>query len=317
MNWLTHPLGLSRFQTIDEIDRDIEDELEFHIECRIADLRAEGLTYQQAETAARAAFGSQASIQQQCQRINYGNRIWLNRSIAALLTLFAGAVLLLGYQVFQERNRNSLLAAQLEKAKAEYSDVTGSVVDQNGTPVTDADVFIITKTWPNEKYRQQHFVTKTDANGHFSYPNVLPNRKDREVLVTIVKPGYAFQSQWVTQSRDESKSLQQFQFQLAKAQTIELKVLGVDGQPIAHFPIHLVTRMNGADEHFLYPESNRQLQLATDEEGVLEIVWAKLEDELTIEVNNPLTGALEMRDLLLNDPACQLKFEQETTENSY
>jgi predicted permease len=56
------------------VDDDVRGELEFHMQQRVADLVAHGLSYEQAVTEARASFGDRAAVEAECHEIEQRRR---------------------------------------------------------------------------------------------------------------------------------------------------------------------------------------------------------------------------------------------------
>ncbi len=74
------------------------------------------------------------------------------------------------------------------------SDFSGTVMDESGKPLADADLLVILKTWPNDRYMQQDFYAKSDSEGHFTFPKLVPVNRQYAVQVVAAKKGYAFKS---------------------------------------------------------------------------------------------------------------------------
>src|ERR1051326_8988673 len=64
MGWRLWIRGLLRR---DELDRELEDELRFHLEEQIAENLAAGMSEQEARMAARRAIGGMAKIEEECR----------------------------------------------------------------------------------------------------------------------------------------------------------------------------------------------------------------------------------------------------------
>ena len=320
MNWTIHSLSFlpGKFLSVAEIDNDIDDEFEFHIQSRIEDLRAEGMNYQQAETAARAAFGSQASIRRQCQQINYGSRIWWNRlSLVALL--FCGiAISGLVYQLANERSRNHQLLIELANANSDFSDVFGQIVDSKGQPIPNADLCITVKTWPNGKYNQEQFTTRSDQHGKFNYPQLLPNKKSYALNLAASKAGYGFVSRYVKKPSETPRSFKPLILTMRPADNFQLQLrYQHNDQPVADSLVILVSRYDGDQEHLSYDFGTGPTTFKTDSAGLLELPFVRLEDELELQIQSSNGQDVLIESVLVNQNQAVHYVENWTTGNSY
>ena len=300
-----------------EINTDIDDEIEFHIQSRIEDLRAEGMTHQQAETAARAAFGSQASIRKQCQTINYGTRIWLNRLTRIGLAICLIATVVLGSQLINQRNQNQLLLLELEKANSEFGDVTGSVLDLAGKPIPGADVYVTVKTWPNNRFFQEQLVVQTDSDGCFKLPKSLPLKKSFEFNASVLKDGFAFVSQYVQKPSEIPKPAEPLTFEMPRADSARIAFRFANGEPAADLPIIIGARFDGQNEHLIYNFGECPTELTTDIAGMVEIPFACDGDELEIIFLSPIEGDYRIETVRLDGNQNTIVIEEISLQNSY
>src|SRR5262245_1845129 len=117
------PIGASRiaqtpppFPAPEEIDRDLADELEFHIAMTVRDLVAQGVDRQAARDAARRQFGDVESIKRQCKRIALQERIMLQRINFIMMIIVTGLLIAVCVQVWttQQHNTQALRAITAE-----------------------------------------------------------------------------------------------------------------------------------------------------------------------------------------------------------
>jgi hypothetical protein len=85
---------------INEVDEEIRDELEFHLEMRTLDGVRTGLTSEAARQRALDSFGDLARIHRDCRRILVGDRIMLQRLQAVLTLLLLAAVAFFGVRFY-------------------------------------------------------------------------------------------------------------------------------------------------------------------------------------------------------------------------
>ena len=319
MNWIAAPLNLmsQRYRSVNEINNDIDDEIEFHIQCRMEDLRAEGMTHQQAETAARAAFGSQVSVRRQCQRINYGMRIWLNRIAILTLACCLAAIAFLGYQLTNERHRNRQLLLELENATAEFGDLAGQVIGANGIPIRNASVYMTLKTWPDGRFLQEQFVTQTRQDGRFVYERLLPNRKTFEVHVAVMKKGFAFETCYISKRGEVSRPIKPLEIVMQPAETTQIQIEWTPGKPAADLPVTILSRFDGTAEHPIYDLGRHQTQLRTNSNGILDIPFVTQSDELELGFVAPGSDQHRSDHIALRSPKQTYIIDSENEQNSY
>lgn len=124
-----------------EVDREILDELEFHVEmCTLDGIRS-GLSPAAAREAALSKFGDFERVRRRCRRALLGERIMLQRIQAVLLVILLVAVIALGYQAYTVQRANQQTLTDLRTAIAQ---LTASA------PVTDwrADRPSVVETFP-------------------------------------------------------------------------------------------------------------------------------------------------------------------------
>lgn len=289
------PFALSnpfRFKSIAAINHDIDDELEFHIQCRIDELVAAGETVAEAQRQAQAAFGSTDRIRKQCQRINYGIQPWLAMSTLLGVALLVGVIGWLSIQLASMKNQNDLLHEQLMAAATaaavpmpvqDRHDLFGTAVDSEGNPIADAKVLLIFKSWPNRQYRQQKLATETDSKGEFRFKNLYSTTMQTAFLVTVVADGYTMESKyWVN---EDQKKIDTVSMVVSPAVSKSLVLLNEKGIPIANASVFPRSRTApGSKEDMIYAQSASDVMYKTDENGRLEMHLFKEGDQATIGI---------------------------------
>ncbi len=89
-----------------ELEAEIHEELEFHLEMRFLDNMAAGMSPDDARRNARQRFGDFEQNRQACRKITLGARIMLSRIQAILLVVLLGAVIHLGMRFYQMQAAN-------------------------------------------------------------------------------------------------------------------------------------------------------------------------------------------------------------------
>src|SRR5262249_55563167 len=113
-------------------------------------------------------------------------------------------------------------------AVAEDSSISGRVVDSDGNPVTDAS--IILANWTAERKHAKAELTKTDADGRFTFvvkavPDHAPERR------TLVASAAGFGPDWIKVS--ELRPGVPITFRLPPDLPVRGKVVDLEGKPIS------------------------------------------------------------------------------------
>jgi hypothetical protein len=280
-------LTLPRFQTrsIAAINNDINDELEFHLHCRVDELVAEGMTRELATQQARADFGSPETIRKQCQQISYGARTWLTILNILGLTFLSLAVCWLSWQLITVKGQNAVMAKQLvsssspsglmiapgDPAQDKLHDLTGTISGPDG-PVADAKVLLIFKSWPGGNYHQEAKSTTTDEKGKFRFEELYAVNMQTAYLVSVVKDGLTLESKyWVNDKRRKVKSVK---IRLKKAIEKTLTIRDGSGELLANSEVFVQSRNfdpNGGSGDMIYPQSRSEIMKTTDANGKVSI----------------------------------------------
>ena len=294
---MNFPLTILKFSTrsIASINNDIDDELEFHIQCRTDDLVADGLTLKEATEQANAAFGSTDAIRKECQRINYGGQKLLAFALLAGLVLSVLAIGWLSWQLALLKDQHADMARRLDAASAaaavpvtpavvqdELLDLTGTVSGPNG-PVQDATVTLIFKSWPNGQFNQKKLATSTDENGKFVFKELYSKDMQTAYLVSIVKEGFTLESKyWVN---DKRRKIKPVKMRVKKAVAKTLTIYDKEGNAVPDTDVFVLSRNTNADGtkgDFIYNQSRDDVMQQTDEDGKVTMAYFEAGDEAKI-----------------------------------
>ena len=285
-------LPFPRFEhrSIAAIKNDINEELEFHIQCRIDDLVAEGLTTEEATQQAQTAFGSTESIQKQCERIDMGGHRLLAMLALGTLLILGALIGWLSWQLLLVQSQNAEMAQQLVAAESsamavaaqeELQDLKGSVKGPDGA-VADAKVLLIFKSWPRGNYRQESLSTTTDENGNFVFEELYQTGMQTAYLVSIVKDGYTLESKyWIHNKKGKVKPVK---MRVKTAIEKTLTVLGPDGNPLADTEVFLQSRNlkpNGSGDT-IYSQSSNEVMQTTDKDGKVSMPYLVAKDKAVV-----------------------------------
>jgi RNA polymerase sigma-70 factor (ECF subfamily) len=101
---------------ISEVDDDIREELQFHLEMRTQDNLAAGMTPEGARHDALRRFGDFERVRMACRRIHVGERIMLQRIQTLLTLVLLGAVIFLGVAHYNGQRAQEAAVARMTEA---------------------------------------------------------------------------------------------------------------------------------------------------------------------------------------------------------
>jgi Bacterial Ig-like domain len=201
-------LPIADARSIREIEEEINDELQFHLEMRTEENIQLGLPAAEAREAAVESFGDLRRIRQSCRKALLGERIMLQRLQMVLMVMLLVAVAAIGYQSYQSQaaNREANLANQatlagavaelreLKEARAqELADIKGQITAQ-----LDQSESVKSGTPPAWAADRPRVVESIPANGS---TDVDPATS--EIRVTFDKAMSDGSWSWVRVSQDE------------------------------------------------------------------------------------------------------------------
>ena len=96
-----------------EIEADIRDELNFHLEMLVEEEQRTGMSAEAAQQAARVRFGDLEQIQSACRRIHLGERILLQRVQVGLLVVLVLGLSIVGAAIFRRQSAQEQSLAAL------------------------------------------------------------------------------------------------------------------------------------------------------------------------------------------------------------
>ena len=138
-------------RSIRDIDREIDDEIEFHLAMRREESIRAGMSPGEAEADAVARFGDVERIHRLCRKAQLGERIMLQRLQTAMTAALLLAVFAIGYHSYsaQRANQTALadVAEQLRRIGAE-KDGASSTPSPGEPPVWAAERPRVVATYP-------------------------------------------------------------------------------------------------------------------------------------------------------------------------
>lgn len=272
-------------RSIEVIDREIDEELDFHIECRTRDLIESGLSPEMAAAEASRQFGAREKIRRECQSISHGRQFWLLIGLSITIVISTAAIVWMAslLKAAQQRNQQMLaLISSLQPAQIDELDLVGEVKDDKGKPVADAKVLLIFKSWPGGTYQQADHQTTTDDQGKFKFEKLYSSDMQNAFLVTVLADGLTMQSEYVVyKPRAKVKS---FRFKLKPAIEKTLIVYSDEGQPLGDAVIYPGLRKpkQGSGEYLLYAQNAEAAGFQTDSEGKVKMSLFAVGDKVQL-----------------------------------
>ncbi|HUQ70174.1 MAG TPA: carboxypeptidase regulatory-like domain-containing protein [Planctomycetaceae bacterium] len=280
-------LGSWTWRSSQVIDREIDEELDFHIECRTRELIESGLDPVVAAEEAQRLFGGRDRIRRQCRQAVYGRGLWLMSSLGLGMVLSIAAIVWLTNQLALANQQNAAMhtrLAALQAAPDVKHDLVGEITDARGQPVANAKVLLIFKSWPGGKYKQQAFHQSSEKDGTFRFKELYSSAMQTAFLVTVLADGHAMQSEYVLFK--PNAAVKTFQFRLQPALEKAFVARGADGQPLAQAVVWPATRKpDKSDEEFLiYDQSGVDAGYKTDAAGKVRMPLLALGDSVELRV---------------------------------
>lgn len=265
---------------------DTTDELMFHFRELLKAKLESGLAFDAAWDAAERQFGQIRHYEEECRSLRLKEQLFPGRLLAGALTVMG---LLLGWMALELHSvgtshgqllaQTRTLAAPVvvgptalaatpkkEDETEKLHDLTGQFTDAAGQPLAEALVLLILKTWPNNRYQQEDFHTKTDAAGRYKFEQLIPEGRQYAVMVTAYKPGSATTSKYIL-LRNPVGVPEPVNLQLAAAVKTPLVIKDSSGKPLAAtvLPSGRVTK--AGDDHLVYFQGSEILKLQANASG--------------------------------------------------
>ena len=239
-----------------KIHDEIREEIEFHLTSSFQENQNAGFDYQDSEKLALQRFGDVSSVVKQCSNIASTRSKLVHRIHVIATTGLVLAVGFLGWSVIRNIDQDPIrnLTATGYTFEETSGDITGSVSNNVGSVIRNAQVLAVVKTWPPNGYRQQLYMTSTTDDGSFEIPDVYAPEHNYEVSISVIADGHLLNSKYQDMTKG---NLAPFEFQVRKTEQFELKFESSEGQPlegVCAFPCGR-TELDGTS-HVVYFSNN-------------------------------------------------------------
>jgi hypothetical protein len=279
-----------------DIAPQIDEELLFHFRALVDENSARGMSPDDAWTDAQRRFGSIDRYAKQTWRIDMGHQLTLQRVGIIALLLLALLCSWLWLQVENLHGQNTqilqlmkgMAPAKADDQPPKLSAFVGNVLDDSGKPLANADLLVILKTWPDGRYMQQDFYAKSDSDGHFSFPQLVPVNRQYAVHVAAAKKGYAFKSAYQLKQGAAVKEPEPVKLRLDKAFPLTLVIRDKAGQPIPGAAVVPNSRKpQGGQEQAIYFQASDPLRCESNDQGEISFPYFVAGDKATIYLQTP------------------------------
>lgn len=162
----------------------------------------------------------------------------------------------------------------LVKKRDVRAHLRGAVNDTEGKPLADADVLLIVKTWPNNRFRQDDYAVKTDKAGEFVLKGRIPLDGQYGVNAAVVAEGHAIASRYVLVEDPAGQPPEKLVLELPESTETRIVVTDAAGKPLAKALVGPSERIDAEDEeHLVYHQGSNPVWKKTDAEGAVTIDW--------------------------------------------
>ncbi|QDT68275.1 hypothetical protein MalM25_11960 [Planctomycetes bacterium MalM25] len=162
----------------------------------------------------------------------------------------------------------------LVKKRNVRANLSGVATDTKGNPLADADVLLIVKTWPNNRFRQDDYAIKTDDAGEFVLKGRIPLDGQYGVNAVVVADGHAIASRYVLVEDPSGQPPEKLGFKLPESTETRIVVTDAAGKPLAKALVGPSERIDAEDEeHLVYHQGSNPVWKKTDDEGAVTIDW--------------------------------------------
>lgn len=169
-----------------EIDLEILEELQFHLEMRAAQHVGAGMSADEAQAVALESFGDFERIRRTCRQTQLGERIMLQRVQTALIAVLLAVVIALGYQSYSSQRANEAALASVSEK-----------LQQLGAAQSEPAIGAAAAPVPAWEAQRPRVVKTVPANGAMDVDPATD-----EIRVTFDKPMTDENWSWVQSSAE-------------------------------------------------------------------------------------------------------------------
>lgn len=303
-----------------QIEDEVREELQLHLDLMTEELRQSGLDDEAARAQAQERFGDVDLLVRQCRTIQQGDIPMLQRVQTVLFVCLLAGLIALGWRVAAMdsalTSMSSLLAdaqaqlEDLEKIKAELNAATdntdpslseltpnafqempvrlqGATTDRSSAKLPKVFCHTTVKTWGPGGYSQHPLQIRSDDLGEIPANTYAYRGNAYAVHSTAIKPGYAFVSQY-HEKRDASEPCPALSFELPKSTVVRVTLKDARGEPFSWAKVVPGSRETpNGETHLVYHQGVLNafgFVAESDEQGFAELNWFEEGDRAMIRV---------------------------------
>ena len=158
----------------------------------------------------------------------------------------------------------------------------GSILNEAGEPVAGAKVLLMYKSWPNNRFRMERAVAKTDEAGLFVFPSKYRTTQKCAFLVSVIADGQTMTSEYVTNM--DGKKLPPVILETEAAIKKNFLLEDSDGDPLVNAVVYPLKRDAAGKEFMIYPVSASDAATKTDADGKVDLNMFTGGDEVSLGV---------------------------------
>lgn len=291
-HWFRTLISYLRLPLIAHADRELHDlreEIEFHLSSSATDHHSEGMDPRQSQQTALEQFGDVKAVVEDCCDVSLSRHLFWHR-LHQLLTLgLVVAVAWLIWIYFPSENQppptSTQLAASGYLESETTGDIKGTVVAEDGQPLSDTHILAVVKTWPPHGFRQNSFTAVTRPDGTFLIENVYPPGQEYEVQIAAIADAHLLKSAYISM---RTGTLEPLHFQLTKSAAMVLHFESNAGTPLAGvsaFPFERTDQ--SGQEHCIYFCSAQPVVRQSNQEGNLSMPHFLPGEQVTVYIQFP------------------------------
>ncbi len=291
-HWFRTLISYLRLPLIAHADRELHDlreEIEFHLSSSATDHHSEGMDPRQSQQTALEQFGDVKAVVEDCCDVSLSRHLFWHR-LHQLLTL--GLVVAMAWLIwiyFPSENQPPSISTQLAASgyleSETTGDIKGTVVAEDGQPLSDTHILAVVKTWPPHGFRQNSFTAVTRPDGTFLIENVYPPGQEYEVQIAAIADAHLLKSAYISM---RTGTLEPLHFQLTKSAAMVLHFESNAGTPLAGvsaFPFERTDQ--SGQEHCIYFCSAQPVVRQSNQEGNLSMPHFLPGEQVTVYIQFP------------------------------
>lgn len=278
-------------------DNELKQELEFHLMSSASDLHESGMSIEESQSEAIEKFGDLKKVLRDCGDVtSSGQLVWQRAHLVITtgLVICVAALFAKQLQPIPRPDVGRLSMATGFSLEETHGDVLGEVSSSVGEAISNANVIVVVKTWPEGGYRQQSYMTTTDSDGSFCIEDVYPPDHNYEVQVSVVAEGRLLNSRYADM---RSGILEPFDFKLETTNPFEIRFQSETGEPLEHVAVFPSSRTDqDGNRHQVYLMGAAPIARRSNKLGTIPITEFSRGEQVAIAIQFPGEDEWQIRE---------------------